>query len=149
MAVCALDCAGTLQELPAELGRLPALAQLDARNNLIADLPPALGDAAALNELRVGFNNLSSLPSTLGSLRSLRTLDCRNNLITVSDAVTWQAYVMGSSCVCAACSCICCCLRLFCCCLMPLLVVCHHPAQHVPVVLCKLHMQKHERVSRS
>jgi Leucine-rich repeat (LRR) protein len=87
---CLLDCCATLQELPAELGRLPALAQLDARNNQIADLPPALGDAAALNELRVGFNNLSSLPSTLGSLRSLRTLDCRNNLITVSDCKPMQ-----------------------------------------------------------
>lgn len=72
------------QELPAELGSLPALAQLDARHNQLTALPPALGDAGALNELRVGFNQLASLPGTLGMLRSLRTLDCRNNLITVS-----------------------------------------------------------------
>ncbi len=68
------------------------MAQLDVRNNQISELPPALGDATALNELRVGFNNLSSLPSTLGMLRSLKTLDCRNNLISVSACRTYSRF---------------------------------------------------------
>jgi Leucine-rich repeat (LRR) protein len=72
-----------LQELPTELGKLPSLAQLDLRKNQLAVLPPALGDAGSLCELRVGFNKLSSLPTTLGMLRNLKTLDVRNNLVEV------------------------------------------------------------------
>jgi Leucine-rich repeat (LRR) protein len=75
-----LPCA---QELPAELGQLPSLAELDLRNNKLAALPPALGDVGSLGELRLGFNKLSSLPPSLGMLRSLKTLDLRNNLIEV------------------------------------------------------------------
>jgi Leucine-rich repeat (LRR) protein len=71
------------QELPTELGKLPSLAQLDLRNNQLAALPPALGDAGSLCELRVGFNKLSNLPTTLGMLRNLKTLDIRNNLVEV------------------------------------------------------------------
>lgn len=80
---CASPTATCLQELPAELGSLPCLSQLDARNNQLSSLPPALGSATALVELRVGFNKLSGVPSTLGMLGNLRSLDLRNNTIKV------------------------------------------------------------------
>lgn len=69
---------------------MPCLGQLDARNNQLAALPTALGNAAQLHELRVGFNQLSSLPTSLGGLASLKTLDVRNNKLEVR-AFTLQA----------------------------------------------------------
>jgi Leucine-rich repeat (LRR) protein len=59
------------------------LAQVDARSNQLVALPGALGDAASVLELRLGFNQLTTLPASIGLLRSLKTLDLRNNLIEV------------------------------------------------------------------
>jgi hypothetical protein len=85
-------CCAAVQELPAALGRLPAVAHVDARNNQLSVLPGALGDAGSLCELRLGFNLLTSLPVSLGLLRSLKTLDLRNNLIEVRGAASICPY---------------------------------------------------------
>jgi Leucine-rich repeat (LRR) protein len=72
-----------LQALPAALGSLPRLSLLDVRSNQLPCLPPELGRASSLVELKAGFNRLQQLPDTLGMLVNLKTLDVRNNLLQV------------------------------------------------------------------
>jgi hypothetical protein len=57
---CCIDACIT-QELPDALGRLLRLQSLDARNNQLASLPAALGNARNLLELRVGFNKIQGM----------------------------------------------------------------------------------------
>lgn len=69
---------------------MPSLTRLDVRNNMLAALPPTLGQATNLLELKAGFNRLKQLPDSFGMLVNLKTLDVRNNLIQV-----WQDFAPG------------------------------------------------------
>ncbi|XP_031846948.1 leucine-rich-repeats and calponin homology domain protein isoform X3 [Nomia melanderi] len=71
-----------LASLPDELGRMSALAELDAGCNEIANLPPRMGDLARLRSLDLRSNMLVHLPIELTYLRLVK-LDISGNRISV------------------------------------------------------------------
>ena len=69
--------------LPAELGKLTALKELDCRGNSIRDLPPEIGELVNLRVLNAGSNRLIAIPPEIGKLKNLVRLDLRHNDIGV------------------------------------------------------------------
>ena len=71
-------------ELPAELGSLLSLAELDLANNqLSGELPAELGSLLNLRLLDLADNQLSGeIPAELGGLPNLRRLDLANNQLS-------------------------------------------------------------------
>lgn len=79
-----------LTHLPAELGNLTNLVQLDLRQNQLSteQLPPELGRLCKLERLYLTKNNLATLPSEIKTMYSLKELDAANNmLISVPEEV--------------------------------------------------------------
>ena len=64
-------------EIPPELGNLAALQVLDLRSNaLTGEIPPELGNLTALQELDLGYIDLTGpIPPELGDLTALKKLD--------------------------------------------------------------------------
>ncbi|XP_043670313.1 leucine-rich repeat and calponin homology domain-containing protein-like isoform X1 [Vespula pensylvanica] len=69
-----------LTSLPREICRLPLQTLLVAHNRL-ASLPDELGRMSALAELDAGCNEIATLPPRIGDLARLRSLDLRSNLL--------------------------------------------------------------------
>ncbi|XP_020286310.1 leucine-rich repeat and calponin homology domain-containing protein 1 isoform X2 [Pseudomyrmex gracilis] len=69
-----------LTSLPREICRLPLQTLLVAHNRL-ASLPDELGRMTALAELDAGCNEITTLPPRIGDLARLRSLDLRSNLL--------------------------------------------------------------------
>ncbi|XP_076379991.1 leucine-rich-repeats and calponin homology domain protein isoform X2 [Megalopta genalis] len=69
-----------LTSLPREICRLPLQTLLVAHNRL-ASLPDELGRMSALAELDAGCNEITSLPPRMGDLARLRSLDLRSNML--------------------------------------------------------------------
>ncbi|KOC68095.1 Leucine-rich repeat and calponin homology domain-containing protein 3 [Habropoda laboriosa] len=69
-----------LTSLPREICRLPLQTLLVAHNRL-ACLPDELGRMSALAELDAGCNEITSLPPRMGDLSRLRSLDLRSNML--------------------------------------------------------------------
>ncbi|XP_043256730.1 leucine-rich repeat and calponin homology domain-containing protein isoform X2 [Colletes gigas] len=69
-----------LTSLPREICRLPLQTLLVAHNRL-ASLPDELGRMSALAELDAGCNEITSLPPRMGDLARLRSLDLRSNVL--------------------------------------------------------------------
>lgn len=67
--------------LPAELGHLAGLVNLDLRDNRLAGtIPPELGNLSKLESLYLGGNQLTgSIPPELGNLGELRSMNVRSN----------------------------------------------------------------------
>ena len=76
--------AGLRGEIPAEIGELTALEELDLGDNqLTGEIPPELWTLSSLVELHLKDNDLTgTLPVAIGDLTSLRTLDLRGNDLT-------------------------------------------------------------------
>jgi hypothetical protein len=72
----------TLRRVPAELGRLKSLVNLELGNNRLTSVPPELGQLIALQELALGSNHLTSLPPELWKLSALQKLALDNNQLT-------------------------------------------------------------------
>ena len=60
--------------VPAEIGRLSALWELNLGFNELTTVPAEIGQLAALEELNLGNNQLTSVPAEIGQLTSLREL---------------------------------------------------------------------------
>ncbi|KZC10994.1 Leucine-rich repeat and calponin homology domain-containing protein 3 [Dufourea novaeangliae] len=69
-----------LTSLPREICRLPLQTLLVAHNRL-ASLPDELGRMSALAELDAGCNEITNLPPRMGDLARLRSLDLRSNML--------------------------------------------------------------------
>ena len=71
-------------ELPADLGSLLTLAELDLSNNqLSGEIPAELGDLPTLRRLDLAENQLSGkIPAELGSLLNLQLLDLSDNQLS-------------------------------------------------------------------
>ena len=71
-------------EIPAELGGLPNLRRLDLANNqLSGEIPVELGGLPSLERLDLANNQLSGeIPAELGGLPSLERLDLANNQLS-------------------------------------------------------------------
>ena len=73
---------GLTGAVPAEIGRLSALRELDLDCNELTSVPAEIGQLTSLVELHLHNNQLTSLPAGIGQLRSLRELDLRDNQLT-------------------------------------------------------------------
>lgn len=81
--VCGSECMGGNQlcVLPAGIGRLIALEELDVSHNQLVALPVTIGDLRSLRVLTVYGNRLRQLPSSISRLRSMRSLNIAKNEI--------------------------------------------------------------------
>ena len=69
--------------VPAEIGRLSALKQLNLNyNQLTGPVPAEIGQLTSLEELNLGYNQLTSVPAEIGQLTSLRELVLYDNQLT-------------------------------------------------------------------
>src|ERR1700722_5509710 len=73
--VTTVDLSGLgLNTLPAEIGSLTALQQLNLFNNQLTTLPAEIGSLTALQKLDLYDNQLTTLPAEIGSLTALQQL---------------------------------------------------------------------------
>lgn len=78
-----LDLRGSwLVALPPEIGQLKSLEHLDLMDTQLEALPPEIGNLRNLRRLELENNNLTTLPSEIGQLTNLRLLVLNNNKIT-------------------------------------------------------------------
>jgi leucine-rich repeat protein SHOC2 len=78
-----LDLDGNeLTSLPAEIGQLTSLEKLYLVDNQLTSLPAEIGQLTSLTELYLEGNQLTSLPANIGQLASLEMLDIRKNQLT-------------------------------------------------------------------
>ncbi|KAH9298102.1 hypothetical protein KI387_029784, partial [Taxus chinensis] len=68
--------------LPAEIGSLKKLEELDLSFNKLKTLPNNIADLMALKSLKVASNKLVELPLGISSLLKLTTVDVSNNRLT-------------------------------------------------------------------
>ena len=73
---------GLTGAVPAEIGRLSALRQLNLDYNQLTSVPAEIGQLTSLEELYLGDNQLTSLPAEIGQLTSLRELVLYDNQLT-------------------------------------------------------------------
>ena len=71
-----------LSILPAAIGQLAKLTELDASNNHLAALPPEIGQSPNLLRLDLSHNRLTALPQEIGQLAKLQSCDISNNPLT-------------------------------------------------------------------
>ena len=72
-----------LDSLPAELGSLPQLRELDVSHNQLEVLPPELGNPSSVIEtLSLSHNRLKELPMELSALSCLTSLSVASNRLT-------------------------------------------------------------------
>ena len=68
--------------VPASLGCLPFLQELDLRYNQLSEISPALGALSRLEKLHLHCNKLrGTVPPELGGCRALRLLDLHSNAL--------------------------------------------------------------------
>jgi leucine-rich repeat protein SHOC2 len=68
--------------VPAEVGRLSALIQLNLNSNQLTSVPAEIGQLTALRELNLNSNQLTSVPAEIGQLAALEWLDLSENQLT-------------------------------------------------------------------
>jgi|GEM_PF-1098745 len=78
----------SLTTLPAEIGSLSMLWQIDVNNNQLSTLPVEIGSIDSLRNANFSSNLLTSLPTEIGNLAFLNNLDLSyNQLTTLPDAM--------------------------------------------------------------
>ena len=79
-----LDLSGVSlsQVVPACIGRLTALQELDLSRNQLTSVPAEIWQLTSLRELGLGGNKLTSVPAEIGQLTSLAELDLNSNQLT-------------------------------------------------------------------
>ena len=73
---------GLTGALPAEIGRLSALRQLNLEDNQLTSLPAEIGQLTSLEWLRLDGNLLMSVPAEIGQITSLRGLWLSDSRLT-------------------------------------------------------------------
>ena len=77
-----LEAFGLTGAVPAEIGRLSALRQLNLGLNQLTSVPAEIGQLAALEQLYLSENQFTSLPAEIGQLTSLEWLSLSENQLT-------------------------------------------------------------------
>ena len=77
-----LEDVGLTGAVPAEVGRLTALRELNVSRNALTLLPAEIGQLASLVKLSLSENQLTSVPAEIGQLASLQELWLNDNLLT-------------------------------------------------------------------
>jgi Leucine-rich repeat (LRR) protein len=70
-------------ELPAEIGQLTELRELDCSGNILQTIPPELGNCTKLKKLDLKSNRITVLPPEIGRLVNLTYLDLKHNSLSV------------------------------------------------------------------
>jgi leucine-rich repeat protein SHOC2 len=73
---------GLTGAVPAEIGRLSALRELDLDGNELTSVPAEIGQLTSLEKLYLGDNQLTSLPAEIGQLTALEELYLEGNQLT-------------------------------------------------------------------
>ena len=73
---------GLTGAVPAEVGRLSALEELDLNDNQLTSLPAEIGQLTLLETLNLRGNQLTSVPAEIGQLTALLLLDLEENQLT-------------------------------------------------------------------
>ncbi|XP_068095336.1 leucine-rich repeat-containing protein 40 isoform X2 [Hyperolius riggenbachi] len=68
-----------LTALSEDIRLLPALVVLDVHDNLLSEVPRAIGELVNLQKLNVSHNKLKALPEELAQLQNLKTLFLQQN----------------------------------------------------------------------
>ena len=79
-----------LTSVPAEIGQLASLRQLDLYCSRLTSLPAEIGQLMSLAELWLYSNQLTRLPAEIGQLTSLRELNLGGNQLTTVPAEIGQ-----------------------------------------------------------
>jgi leucine-rich repeat protein SHOC2 len=82
VVVLALEEFGLTGAVPAEIGRLSALRELELSDNQLTSLPAEIGQLTSLQVLYLADNQLTSLPAEIGQLTSLQVLYLADNQLT-------------------------------------------------------------------
>ncbi|KAL4857990.1 Plant intracellular Ras-group-related LRR protein 5 [Chlorella vulgaris] len=75
-------CGNAIEAVPSSIGHLTLLTRLDLSGNRISELPEQIGSLKALINLDVGCNRLTALPASIGSLSCLKYLNAMSNQLT-------------------------------------------------------------------
>ena len=79
-----------LETLPTEIGKLHNLQELELGWNQLTTLPAAIGQLQNLQILWLSYNQLTSLPAEIGQLQNLQKLLLGNNQLTTLPAAIGQ-----------------------------------------------------------
>jgi internalin A len=71
-----------LSQVPAEIGQLTNLQQLDLRSNQLSQVPAEIGQLTSLQQLDLSSNQLSQVPAEIVQLTNLQQLDLRSNQLS-------------------------------------------------------------------
>jgi Leucine-rich repeat (LRR) protein len=74
--------ANNIDSLPAEIGNLTNLIFLNAMGNELTALPTEIGNLTKLEKLFLSSNLLTELPPSIGNLTELRSIELDNNQLT-------------------------------------------------------------------
>ena len=77
-----LEDFGLTGAVPAEVGRLSALEELDLNDNQLTSLPAEIGQLTLLETLNLRGNQLTSVPAEIGQLTALEKLGLGENFLT-------------------------------------------------------------------
>ncbi len=79
-----------LTALPAEIGNLTALKDLDLGDNQLTSLPLEIWNLTTLRSLDLSSNQLTSLPAEIGNLTALTDLNLHDNQLTALPTEIWN-----------------------------------------------------------
>ena len=86
---------GLTGAVPAEIGRLSALRELNLDDNQLTSLPAEIGQLTSLEELYLDGNQLTSVPAESGQLTSLTYLGLGGNQLTSVPAAIREPRAAG------------------------------------------------------
>ena len=95
MVKLSLEAFGLTGAVPAEIGRLSALRQLNLGLNQLTSVPAEIGQLAALEQLYLSENQFTSLPAEIGQLTSLEVLWLNFNKLTSVPAAIRELRAAG------------------------------------------------------
>eukprot|EP01137_Pigoraptor_chileana_P013374 Opistho-2@66817 len=75
-----------IASLPASIGRLASLVEMDVSNNMLVELPREIGYLPSLRILNASCNSIASLPASIGDLSALHSLNLRQNCLRILPA---------------------------------------------------------------
>ncbi|MCY7391975.1 MAG: GTP-binding protein, partial [Leptolyngbyaceae cyanobacterium CAN_BIN12] len=80
-----------ISQIPAVIGNLTNLTELDLSSNQISEIPAVIGNLTNLTQLSLSSNQISEIPACLEALPKLTRLDLRRNPLPISPEILGPA----------------------------------------------------------